>query len=85
MMHYESLEWQSLYQKALDESNPEVLPADIARAEAAMHSRLKCLSEHAKDEAERQAISDALSAMSAMKAQHFPGWKNRRSAKQGYA
>ena len=84
MTHHESLEWQSLYQKALDESNPEVLPANIALAEAAMHSRLKCLSDHAKDEAERHAISDALSALSAMKAQHFPGW-NSKSAKQGYA
>jgi hypothetical protein len=83
MTDHESLQWQSLYQKALDESNPEVLPADIARAEAAMHSRLKCLSKHAKDEAERHAISDALGALSVMKEQHFPGWG--KSAKQGYA
>jgi ribosomal protein S15P/S13E len=69
--------------KAL-ERDPETLPADIARAEAVIHSRLKHLSEHAKDQAERREIDDALSALSVLKEQHFPGWV-RRSAKRSGA
>lgn len=73
MTHHESPEWQALYQKALFERDPEELPADIARAEAAIHSRLKDLARHVKDP-ERKAMNDALSALSVLKRLHFPGW-----------
>jgi hypothetical protein len=77
MTDQKSQEWQKLYQKAVFERDPEVLPADIARAEAAIHSRLKHLSKRVKDEDERHAISAALTALSVLKDQHFPGWNGR--------
>ena len=60
---HKSAEWQALYQKALLERDPAELPADIARAEGAIHSRLKRLAKNGKGEAERHAISEALSAL----------------------
>jgi hypothetical protein len=81
MTDYESPQWQTLYEKAMLERDPEVLPASIARAESAIHSRLKSVSKHAKDEAERHALSEALSALRVLKEQHFPDW-NRRLAKR---
>jgi hypothetical protein len=74
MTDHKSLEWQKLYQKALFERDPEVLPADIARAEGAIHSRLKRLAKSGQGEAERHAISEALSALRVLKRLHFPGW-----------
>lgn len=70
-----ALEWQRLYQKAIAESDPERLPEEIARAEAAILSRLKKLTPDEADELERRAIRDALIALRALKVQHFPGWK----------
>jgi hypothetical protein len=70
-----ALEWQRLYQKAVSERDPEQLPAEIARAEAAIVSRLKKLTQGEPDETERRAIRDALVALRALKVQHFPGWK----------
>jgi predicted nucleic acid-binding protein len=74
MTNYKSREWQRLYQKALFERDPEALPADIARAEAAIRSRLKHLSMRTGDDDERHAMSAALSNLSVLKNQHFPGW-----------
>jgi hypothetical protein len=71
---HKSPEWQALYQKALLERDPAELPADIARAEGAIHSRLKLLAKSGKGEAERHAISEALSALRVLKRLHFPGW-----------
>jgi hypothetical protein len=70
-----SLEWQRLYQKAISENDPEQLPEDIARAEAALLSRLKKLTQDKEDERERRAISEALAALRVLKVQYFPGWK----------
>jgi len=70
-----SLEWQALYQKAIAERDPEQLPEEIGRAEAAILSRLKNLREAEADEPERRAIEDALATLRALKVQHFPGWK----------
>ena len=75
MKPQKSLEWQRLYQKAVAERDPEQLPEEIARAEAAILSRLKKLTQGKADEPERRAISDALVALRALKVQHFPGWK----------
>jgi hypothetical protein len=74
-------QWQKLYQKAILERDPEVLPEAIARAESAIHARLNRLSKHGKDETERQTLTEALSALRVLKEQHFPDW-NRRSAKR---
>jgi len=70
-----SLEWQRLYRKAITESDPERLPEDIARAEAAVLSRLKHLTQDKEDEAERRAINEALAALRVLKVRHLPGWK----------
>jgi hypothetical protein len=78
-----SPEWQRLYEKVLIERDPGELPGDIARAEAAIYSRLKQLSKLPKDEAERHAISDALSALRALKEEHFPGWVGKSAKKKG--
>lgn len=75
MKAQKSLEWQRLYQKAIAERDPEQLPEEIARAEAAILSRLKRLTTKEADEPERRAIDDALAALHALKVQHFPGWK----------
>jgi hypothetical protein len=83
MTDYESPQWQELYEKAMLERDPEVLPGDIARAESAIHSRLKRVSKHAKDETERQALSEALIALSVLKEQHFPDWNRRLTKRKG--
>ena len=75
MKAQKSLEWQRLYQKAIAERDPEQLPEEIARAEAAILFRLKKLTQNEADEPERRAINDALLALRALKVQHFPGWK----------
>ncbi len=74
MTEHKSQEWQVLYQKALFERDLAELPADIARAEGAIHSRLKRLAKRGKAEDERHAISEALSALRVLKRLHFPGW-----------
>lgn len=73
--------WQALYQKALLERDPAELPADIARAEGAIHSRLNRLAKTGKSEDERHAISEALSALRVLKKLHFPGWKGAERSK----
>jgi hypothetical protein len=70
-----SLEWQRLYEKAIAEGDPEQLPEDIARAEAAIISRLKKLAEDDTAEPERLALRDALIALRGLKVRYFPGWK----------
>ena len=78
-----SPEWQRLYEKILIERDPEKLPEEIARAEAAILSRLRQLSKLPKDEAEQHAISDALSALRTLKEEHFPGWAGKSAKKKG--
>jgi len=75
MKEAKSLEWQNLYQKAMSEREAERLPERIARAEAAIHSRIRQMRKQKMDGAERQAIDDALRVLRDLKVQHFPGWK----------
>jgi hypothetical protein len=70
-----SLEWQSLYQNVLSESDPKRLPEAIARAEAAIQFREKQLAEDPHDGAERRAIADARVALRILKVKHLAGWK----------
>ena len=67
-----SLEWQRLYQKAISESDPEQLPEDIARAEAAVLSRLKNLTQDEEDEAEATAPPAQVPPPAAAKAAAAP-------------
>jgi hypothetical protein len=70
-----SLEWQRLYAGVLSESDSEKLPEAIARAEAAIQSREKQLTQGPEHEAERRAIADARAALHIVKIKHLPGWK----------
>ena len=70
-----ALEWQSLYQNVLSESDPKQLPEAIARAEAAIHFREEQLTEDPQYEAERRAIADARVALRILKVKHLAGWK----------
>jgi len=74
--HHNPPKWQALYEKALSERDPAELPADIARAEGAIHSRLKRLATSPRFEAERHAIREALSALHALKRVHLSGWNH---------
>jgi hypothetical protein len=75
MKEGKSLEWQNLYRKAVTERDPERLPEQIARAEAAIYSRMKQVRRVKMDEAEERAIDDALRTLRVLKIQHFHGWK----------
>ena len=74
--HPKPPKWQALYQRALSERDPAELPADIARAEGAIHSRLKRLAKSRRFEGERYAIREALSALRALKRLHLRGWNH---------
>lgn len=76
MSHHKTPKWQALYEKALSEPDPAELPADIARAEGAIHSRLKRLARSPRFEGERNAIKEALSALHSLKRMHLPGWNH---------
>lgn len=76
MSYHHPPKWQALYQKALSEHDPAELPADIARAEGAIHSRLKRLAKSPRFEGERHDIREALSALRALKRLHLPGWNH---------
>ena len=70
-----SLEWQQLYHNVLSESDPKGLPESIARAEAAIQSREKQLTDDPHHEAERRAMADARVALRILKVKHLAGWK----------
>ena len=69
--------WRTLYGEALSEQDPQQLPENIARAEAAIYARIKHLKASPKNQMERQALDDALASLRAMKKRHFPGWDER--------
>ncbi len=75
MKEAKSLEWRNLYQKVVSEHDPERLPELIARAEVAIYSRIRHMHKQKIDDAEKQALEDALRALRDLKIQHFPGWK----------
>jgi hypothetical protein len=75
MKEAKSLEWQNLYQKAVSERDPERLPEQIARAEAAIYSRIRQMRKQKMSDEEKQAIDGALRELRELKLQHFPGWK----------
>ncbi len=77
MAVHKSHGWRTLYSEALLEPDPQQLPEKIARAEAAIYTRMKRLKASPKDQIERQALDDALTSLRAMKKRHFPGWNSR--------
>jgi hypothetical protein len=69
--------WRTLYRETLLERDPQQLPEKIALAEGAIYARIKHLKASPKDQIERQALDDAVTALRDMKKRHFPGWNSR--------
>jgi hypothetical protein len=69
--------WQTEYQAARLEVDPEKLSARVTNAEAAIFKRLQALSEIQDGQAERQAILDAVAALRVIKRERlaFPEWE----------
>jgi hypothetical protein len=72
-------EWQQEYQVALLELEHEKLLERVAAAETAIFQRLQALSQSPDDQAERQAIEDALAGLRVLKREKlgFPDWEKK--------
>jgi hypothetical protein len=60
-------QWQNEYQAALVELDREKLPERVAAAEASLYKRLQQIPQGSDDQAERQAIEDALAGLRILK------------------
>jgi hypothetical protein len=60
-------DWQNEYQAALVELDREKLPKRVAAAETSVYMRLQQISRGSDDQAERQAIEDALAGLRFLK------------------
>jgi len=60
-------EWQGLLQEALVEIDREKLKACVAAAEAAIFNRLRAISQSPNQQAERNAIADAIAILRLLK------------------
>lgn len=74
--------WQREYEASLHELDPRRLFERVHSAEAAIFNRLQELAQNpegADHRAERQAITDALSALRVLKRDklNFPDWENK--------
>lgn len=70
-------QWQCRLQEAILEFRPQELSAKVQRAEAAIFDRCQALSSDSDDHhEEREALSDALSTLRALKRDGlaFPDW-----------
>ena len=69
-------EWQNEYQAALVELDREKLPELVAAAETSIYKRLQQISQSSDDQAERQAIEDAVAGLRILKRDSlgFPDW-----------
>jgi hypothetical protein len=72
-------EWQNEYRAALVELDREKLPERSAASETAIFNRLQAISQSSADQAERQAIEDALSALRSLKSENlgFLDWEKK--------
>lgn len=72
-------DWQQEYQVALLELDHEKLLERVAAAETAIFKRLQALSQSPDDQAERQAIEDALASLRVLKREKlgFPDWEKK--------
>jgi hypothetical protein len=70
--------WQHDYQAALLELDPETLPKRVQAAETAIFKRLQTISQSSDNQAERQAIEDALASLRVLKREiGFPDWEKK--------
>ena len=72
-------DWQNEYQAALVELDREKLPERVAAAETLIYMRLQQISRGSDDQAERQAIEDALAGLRFLKRDSlgFPDWEKK--------
>jgi hypothetical protein len=72
-------EWQTDYQSALLELDPEKLPKRLEAAETAIFNRLQTISKSSDSEAERHAIEDAVASLRVLKRETlgFPDWEKK--------
>jgi hypothetical protein len=71
-------EWQADYQAALVELDPQKLPERVQAAETAIFKRLQAISQNTDNQAERQAIEDALASLRVLKREMgFPDWEQK--------
>lgn len=68
-------EWQHEYYAALVEFDPQKLLERVTAAEIAISKRLQSVSSTIDNEAERQAIEDALAGLRSLKKEHL-GFKS---------
>ena len=70
-------DWQNEYVAALFEFDGEKLLERVKAAETAIFNRLQALSQSPANQAERQAIDDALAALRVLKRENlgFPDWE----------
>jgi hypothetical protein len=71
--------WQNEYQAPLVELDREKLPERVASAETSIYKRLQQISQGSDDQAEYQAIEDALGALRVLKRDSlgFPDWEKK--------
>ena len=72
-------DWQNEYVAALFEFDGEKLLQRVEAAETAIFNRLQALSRSPENQAERQAIDDALAALRVLKRDKlgFPDWEKK--------
>jgi hypothetical protein len=72
-------EWQQLLQQALVELDRDKLKQRVDAAETAIFKRLQAISRSSDDQAERQAIEDALASLRILKSESlgFPDWEKK--------
>jgi hypothetical protein len=72
-------EWQNEYAAALVEPDREKLPQRVAAAETSIYKRLQQISQGSDDQAERQAIEDAVAGLRILKRDSlgFPDWEQK--------
>ncbi len=72
-------DWQQEYLAALLELDPKKLPQRVEAAETKIFRRLQELSLSSNNQAERQAIEDALASLRMLKQEKlaFPDWEKK--------
>jgi len=72
-------EWQQQYYAALVEFAPQKLLELVTSAETAISKRLQSMSASTDNEAERQAIEDALDGLRSLRREDlgFPDWEKK--------
>ena len=72
-------EWQREYLAALVETDPRKLLECVTAAETAIFKRLQTMSTSPDNQAERQAIEDALAGLRILKHENlgFPDWEKK--------